>query len=163
MLQFQDLELKTQITILIQSTYSVDIQELDTYDGMLSHVFYDKRQSYTKLSHRLTSITTTDLLLQAVLTTISQDMFIQHFNLETIRGIVLEKGGKPMFFCSNLCGYDSNQVAVVCMDDLIKSPRFEYYYGDTIPDRWKMLYTGIGFALTTFLLDSVKRFPIIIQ
>jgi hypothetical protein len=160
MLQFWDLDLSDQIIVLSQVTRINDIKDVQTQGAILPHVVYDKRKSSTELPVIVRNIQTTDQLLHSVLIATSQSSFIKEYTLNDIRGIILQKNGKPMFYCSNLLGYDSKQVAVIYLDDLIDSPRIEYHYGDTIPNRWKILYAGVGFALITFLLDSANTFPI---
>jgi hypothetical protein len=163
MLQFYELDINDQIDVLKQYTYVVSLDTLQTNGAILPHLLYDKRSRSTELSYVIRKLQTTDKLLQSVLRTISYDTFNSQFHIDTIRGIVLQKNGKTMFFCSNLIGYDSNQVAVICLDDLVNSPRIEYHYGDKMPERWKMLYVGIGFALVSFLLNSANSIRIRIE
>jgi hypothetical protein len=163
MMQFWDLNLSDQIIVLSQVSRIKDIKDVQPQGAILPHVVYDKRKSSTELPAVVRNIQTTDILLQSVLMALSHCSFIKQYTLNNIRGILLQKNGNPMFYCLNDLGYDSNQIAVIYLDDLIDSPRIEYHYGDTIPNRWKMLYAGFGFALVTFLLDSANTFPIRIE
>jgi hypothetical protein len=163
MLQFWDLELKDQLTVIGQVTQTLHLNDFQTKGAILPHTYYDQRKASTSLSAIIRQMHPSDKLIQSVLTVLSQPTFTNLFDLYNSWGFALQKDGKNVLVCTNLIGYDSKRVIIICLDDLINSPRIEYHYADKVQDRWKIIYAGFGFAITAFLLDAVNKFPIQIQ
>jgi hypothetical protein len=163
MLQFWELDVNDQITVLGRYTKIVDLHDLQTSGAILSHMYYDQRHDAYALSSLSSRLHSKDPLNNAVLLTIQQPQFSKEYELEYNWGFVLQKDGKNVFICKNLMRYDSTKVVLICLDDLLNSPQIEYHYADKLPNRWKVIHTTIGFGLVCLLLDAANRFPIRIE
>jgi hypothetical protein len=161
MLQFWELDLTDQMTVLEYATTYTSLYDLQTDGAILSHVYYDQRSPATSISSLVKRTASTDTLVNAVLLTLQQERFTKRFNLHTVWGFILQKDGKNVLVCNNILGYDSTHVVVFCLDSLIDSPHIEYHYMDKMPNRLKTLHAGIGFGLVCLLLDSAKNFKLI--
>lgn len=161
MLQFWELDLVDQMTVLGHVTTTTTLYDLQTDGAILSHAYYDQRSPAASISSLVKHINSKDTLVNAVLLTLQQETFMKRFNLQSVWGLVLQKDGKNVLVCNNILGYDSTQVVVFCLDSLIDSPHIEYHYVDKMPNRWKMLHVGFGFGLVCLLLDSAKNFKLI--
>jgi hypothetical protein len=160
MMQFWELDMEDQLVVLSRVTKIVKLEDFQENGAILPNVCYDQRTDLTCLSSVLKKISSTDALIQSVCTTLVHPQFVNSFQLNKVRAICLQKDGKNSLICSNLLGYDSFDVVVIYLDDLIDSPQIEYHYADKLPNRWKVLYSGIGFGLVCLLLDSANKFPI---
>ena len=161
MLQFWELDLADQMTVLGQFATLTSLYDIQTDGAILSHVYYDQRSPATSISSLVKRTASTDTLVNAVLLTLQQERFRKRFNLHSVWGFILQKEGKNVLICNNILGYDSTHVVVFCLDSLIDSPHIEYHYMDKTPIRWKLLHIGIGFGLVCLLVDSAKNFKLI--
>lgn len=163
MLQYCDLDLKTQLLTLAHVTQKVHLNEFQRVGAILPNAYYDQRKAETSLSEIVNQYHSSDKLIQSVLATLQQPSFATQFELYSSWGFVLQLDGKNIFVCTNLQGYESKQVICICLDSLINSARIDYLYGTTIPDRWKMLYAGFGFAIVAYLQNAANTFRIHIE
>jgi hypothetical protein len=102
----------------------------------------------------------TDKLLHAVLMVIHQESFYTRYKFDTKRGFVLQRNGKNVFICNNIRGYDSTQVLVISLDEFENELRIDYSYGEKVPTRWKMLYSGFAFGIVCLLMDAANKITI---
>ena len=163
MLQYCDLDIKTQLLTLVHVTQKVHLNKFQRAGAILPHAYYDQQKATTRLSEIVKQHHSSDKLVQSVLAVIQQPAFTMQFDLYTSWGFVLQKDGKNIFVCTNLQGYESKHVICICLDSLMNSARIDYLYGTTIPDRWKMLYAGFGFAIVAYLRNAANTFRIRIE
>lgn len=166
MLQFCTLDLNDQISLVMQNTKIIPLDELQ-YDGaILAHAIYNPRTMNTSIHALMKQSIVIDTLPQSVhsvLMVILQEEFHKKYGFDTKRGFVLQRNGKNVFVCNNIRGYDSTQVIVISLDEFENELRIDYSYGEKVPNRWKMLYSGFAFGVVCLLMGAVNKitFPIL--
>ena len=163
MLQFCTLELNDQISLVMQNTRIIPLDELQHNGAILAHAIYDPRMMNRSIHTLMKQSIVTDKLLHAVLMIILQESFHTKYKFDTKRGFVLQRNGKNVFICNNIRGYDSTQVLVISLDEFENGLRIDYSYGEKVPTRWKMLYSGFAFGIVCLLMDAANKitFPIL--
>jgi hypothetical protein len=166
MLQFCTLDLNDQISLVMQNTKIVPLNELQHNGAILAHAIYDPHIMNRSIHTLMEQSIVADKLLQtvqSVLMVILQESFHTKYRFDTKRGFVLQRNGRNVFICNNIRGYDSTQVIVISLDEFENELRIDYSYGEKVPNRWKMLYSGFAFGIVCLLMDAANKitFPIL--
>jgi hypothetical protein len=163
MLQFCDLDLIDQINLVMQNTRILPLDNLQHNGAILAHATYNPYKMKSAFYDLVLHPNVSDKLSQSILTVIQQDIFYKKYNLDTNRGFVLQKNGKNVFICNNSYGYDSTHVVVICLDEFENDLRIEYCFGEKVPNRWKLVYSGFAFGIICTLMDAANNitFPIL--